>query len=256
MDAHTHLVFAGDRVGEFEQRLQGASYLEIMAAGGGIMSTVRATREATEEQLAQESGARLRQMLAHGTTTAEAKSGYGLSRRDERRALEAIARISAGQAVELVPTLLAAHSLPPELEGRREEYVERVVKEIVPACAPLARFCDVFCDPAAFTPEESRRVLEAGIRLAWIGNRSFSFEYRRISRSTMSNWSGQMWNSSPRRAHSRPTNFSISRSYCIERWNEKSVGGPLSPYRRPRWASSPAAMMQTALPSARLAKLR
>lgn len=133
VDAHTHVVFAGDRVDEFERRLAGATYLEIMAAGGGIMSTVRATRAASEEQLAAESAARLRKMLAHGTTTAEAKSGYGLTTADELKMLRVIERLDAAQPLELVPTFLGAHALPAEYAGREDDYIGLVVDEMLPA---------------------------------------------------------------------------------------------------------------------------
>src|SRR5919108_3957796 len=135
VDAHTHAVFAGDRVDEFERRLQGATYLEIMAAGGGIMSTVRATRAASEEQLAAESAARLGKMLAHGTTTAEAKSGYGLTTADELKMLGAIDRLNAAQPLELVPTFLGAHAVPSEYAGRADDYLTLVVDEMLPAVA-------------------------------------------------------------------------------------------------------------------------
>jgi len=167
VDPHTHLVFAGDRAGEFEQRVKGATYLEIMAAGGGIMSTVRATRMASVEQLVEESQARLDRMLAHGTTTAEAKSGYGLDTENELKILEAIRRLDADHPVNLVPTFLGAHAVPTEYQGCTEEYVDLVVEEMLPTSKSQISnlksqiFCDVFCDEGAFTLEQSRRVLEA-----------------------------------------------------------------------------------------------
>jgi imidazolonepropionase len=169
VDPHTHLVFAGDRAGEFEQRVKGATYLEIMAAGGGIMSTVRATRMASVEQLVEESRARLDRMLAHGTTTAEAKTGYGLDIEDELKMLEAIHRLDAEHAVDLVPTFLGAHAVPEEYKGRADEYVDLVVEEILPRVAKnaLSLFCDVFCDEGAFTLEQSQRVLEAARTLGF-----------------------------------------------------------------------------------------
>lgn len=160
VDPHTHLVFAGERAGEFELRVKGATYLEIMAAGGGIMSTVRATRAASVEQLVEESRARLDRMLAHGTTTAEAKTGYGLDTENELKMLEAIRRLDAEHPVDLVPTFLGAHAVPAEYEGRADEYVDLVVEEMLPATKSQI-FCDVFCDEGAFTLEQSRRVLEA-----------------------------------------------------------------------------------------------
>lgn len=175
VDAHTHVVFAGDRVDEFERRLQGATYLEIMAAGGGIMSTVRATRAASEQQLAAESAARLRAMLAHGTTTAEAKSGYGLTTADELKLLRVIARLAAEQPVELIPTFLGAHAIPAEYAGRADDYITLVIDEMLPAVAAAAKqapaapmpFVDIFCDEGAFTVAQLERVLQAAHALGF-----------------------------------------------------------------------------------------
>jgi imidazolonepropionase len=164
VDAHTHVIFAGDRVDEFERRLEGATYLEIMAAGGGIMSTVRATRAASEAQLAAESATRLRKMLAHGTTTAEAKSGYGLTTADELKMLRVIARLDADQPVDLAPTFLGAHAVPEEYAGRADEYLALVVDEMLPSVKALGEplpFVDIFCDEGAFTAAQSDRVLQA-----------------------------------------------------------------------------------------------
>jgi imidazolonepropionase len=173
VDAHTHAVFAGDRANEFEQRLQGASYLEIQKAGGGIMSTVRATRAAPLEDLVTQSRARLDAMLAHGTTTAEVKTGYGLDTVAELKMLDAIVALDATHAIDLVPTFLGAHVVPEEFRGRADEYVNRVVEEMLPAIDARRRtkderlsfvlrsplFCDVFCDEGAFTLEQTRRIL-------------------------------------------------------------------------------------------------
>ncbi len=166
VDGHTHLPWAGSREDEFVQRLAGRSYQEIAAAGGGILSTVRATRAADGDALVELAVGRLRWMLSCGTTTAEAKSGYGLSLGDELKQLEAIRAAAALQPVELVPTLLAAHEVPAEYRHRREAYLDLVCDEIVPAAAErgLARFCDVFCEQGVFSAAESRRVLEAGRR--------------------------------------------------------------------------------------------
>ena len=166
VDGHTHLPWAGSREDEFVQRLAGRSYQEIAAAGGGILSTVRATRAADGDALVELALGRLRWMLSCGTTTAEAKSGYGLSLGDELKQLEAIRAAAALQPVELVPTLLAAHEVPAEYRHRREAYLDLVCDEIVPAAAErgLARFCDVFCEQGVFSAAESRRVLEAGRR--------------------------------------------------------------------------------------------
>lgn len=172
VDPHTHVVYAGDRVGEFELRIGGATYQEIMAAGGGIASTARATRAASVERLVSESRRRLDQMLRLGATTVEAKSGYGLETGAELRQLEAIAALDAEHSVDLVPTFLGAHALPAEYAGRASDYVALVVEEMLPAAArwyadsafaaagvPL--FADVFCEQGAFDLAQSRRVLEA-----------------------------------------------------------------------------------------------
>ena len=172
VDPHTHLVYAGDRADEFEQRIGGATYEEIMAAGGGIVSTMRATRAASVEQLAVESRARLAQMLALGTTTAEVKSGYGLELAAELRQLAAIAALDAAQPIDLVPTFLAAHAIPPEYAGRADAYIDLVISEMLPAALAWYRgshfaaagvpfFVDVFCERGAFDLAQSRRVLEA-----------------------------------------------------------------------------------------------
>jgi len=175
VDAHTHLVFAGSRQDEFERRIGGATYLEIMAAGGGIMSSVRATRSASLEELIDQALPRLQRMLAHGTTTAEAKTGYGLNTADEVKSLQAIRRLNASQPIELVPTFLGAHAVPEEYAGRDDDYVELIVKEMLPAIAKAAPppapgrpglFCDVFCDDGAFTLEQTRRILSAAGALA------------------------------------------------------------------------------------------
>ena len=135
VDPHTHLVWAGSREDEFEMRLQGATYMEIMRAGGGIMSTVRKVRSAGIEQLVDESRARLDRMLAHGTTTAEAKSGYGLTTSDELKMMQAIDQLDAQHPVELAPTFLGAHAVPAEYAGRAEEFVDLLVHDMLPAVA-------------------------------------------------------------------------------------------------------------------------
>lgn len=170
VDPHTHLVFAGSRAHEFEMRLRGATYLEIAAAGGGILRTVAATREADEDTLVRLGLARLDGMLRCGTTTAEAKSGYGLSVDDELKQLRAVHRMSASHEVDLVATVLAAHAVPPEFAGDPDGYVDLMVREILPAVADedLAEFCDAFCDIGAFTLEQGRAVLEAGADLGLI----------------------------------------------------------------------------------------
>ncbi len=164
VDAHTHLAFAGSRHDEFARRLAGATYEELAAGGGGILSTVRATREASAEELEEALRRRLDTMLLHGTTTCEAKSGYGLTLESEIRLLRAIASADRSHPVDLVPTFLGAHALPPEHRDDREGYVRLVAGEMIPQAARegLARFCDVFCERSAFSLEESRTVLEAG----------------------------------------------------------------------------------------------
>lgn len=159
VDAHTHLVFAGDRSGEFARRLAGERYQDILASGGGIHATVAATRSASFDDLVDGATARLGRMLASGTTTVEAKSGYGLTVADELRILEATGASGERSPVDVVPTFLGAHV--PDRGVPVDEYVGLVVDEMLPACAPLARFCDVFCDDAAFDAAASHRILEA-----------------------------------------------------------------------------------------------
>jgi imidazolonepropionase len=167
VDPHTHLVFAGDRAAEFEKRLQGASYMEIMAAGGGIMNTVRATRQASLEDLVSQSRDRLDRMLGHGTTTAEAKTGYGLDTENELKMLEAIRSLDRSHPLDLVSTFLGAHAVPSEYSDRTDDYVDLVVEEMLPALQAegylsneVPIFCDVFCEEGAFSLDQSRRILE------------------------------------------------------------------------------------------------
>lgn len=166
VDPHTHLVYAGDRTAELRARLAGARYEAIAAAGGGILATVAATRAASEADLVELGQTRLRQLLALGTTTCEIKSGYGLDLVTERKLLRAIAQLARTQPIELVPTFLGAHAVPWEYQGRQAEYVALVVDEMIPdlAGSGLAEWCDVFCDVGYFTPEQARRILEAGRR--------------------------------------------------------------------------------------------
>src|SRR5207253_2781948 len=145
VDSHTHLVFAGSRADEFEQRLSGLSYQEISAAGGGINATVRRVRTACKEELKELARRRLRRMLAFGVTTVEVKSGYGLSPADERKCLEVIADLNAEGPLELVPTFLGAHAVPAEYRDRRDDYVRLLTDDMLPEVARcrLAKFCDV-----------------------------------------------------------------------------------------------------------------
>lgn len=167
VDPHTHLVFAGSRENELELKLKGASYLDILAQGGGILSTVRATRAASFLELVDIGLKYADQMLAQGTTTAEAKSGYGLTTKDEIKVLEAIKEISQRHPLDLVPTFLGAHAVPPEYKEEPEQFVELVINEMLPKVAEqnLAEFCDVFCEKGVFSVEQSRRILQAGQRL-------------------------------------------------------------------------------------------
>jgi imidazolonepropionase len=164
VDAHTHAMFAGDRRDELRRRLGGATYAEIAAEGGGILSTVRETRAASEDDLVSSTRIRLAEMLACGTTTAEIKSGYGLDVDSELKMLRAIGRLAGAQPIDLVPTFMGAHEVPSGYRDRREEYVRLVIDEMIPAVARegLAEWCDVFCETGVFTPEESRRILSAG----------------------------------------------------------------------------------------------
>lgn len=194
VDAHTHVVFAGDRANEFEMRLRGATYLELLKAGGGIMNTVRATRAASLAQIVGETRARLDRMLSYGATTVEAKTGYGLDTQTELKLLQAIYELDATHPVDLIPTFIGAHAIPEEYRGRADEFVNVVVSEMLPAMrearlgARASRiadrdgriaksefqgsedntqgaqrempFCDVFCDEGAFTLAQARKILE------------------------------------------------------------------------------------------------
>ncbi len=163
VDPHTHPVFGGDRSGEFALRARGATYQEIAAAGGGIRSTVQATRAASEAELVRSAAGRLAQLMRHGVTTAEAKSGYALETDGELKMLRVIRHLDRGLPMNLSPTLLGAHIVPPEHAEDRGGYVDRVCEEMIPAAAreSLAESVDVFCDAGAFTREESERVLHA-----------------------------------------------------------------------------------------------
>jgi imidazolonepropionase len=166
VDPHTHLIFAGDRRDELRRRLAGATYADIAASGGGIVKTVAATRAAGEHELVNLARKRLAEMLASGTTTAEAKSGYGLELAAEQRILHAIKTVAAGQPIELTATFMGAHEVPFEYRGHRPEYVRLLIEEMIPAVAGqgVAEWCDVFCEQGVFTPDESRDILEAGLR--------------------------------------------------------------------------------------------
>lgn len=164
VDSHAHPVFAGSRLKDFASRLEGKSYGEIAADGGGILSSVSAVRRATEKELTEGLRLRAAKFLASGTTTLEAKSGYGLELDSELKMLRAIKAVGEAGPLQLVPTLLAAHALPPEMRHDREGYVRRVIDEIIPAAvkAGLAAFVDVFCEAGFFTREETMRIFSAG----------------------------------------------------------------------------------------------
>jgi imidazolonepropionase len=159
VDPHTHLPWVGSREREFEQKLAGVTYAEIAKAGGGIRATTRAVRGASVDQVIAAARPRLRRMLAHGTTTAEAKSGYGLDLETERRQLEAVALLAKQQPIDLVTTNLAAHEIPDEWRHDREGWIARLVEEVLPALRPHSEFVDVFCEAHVFTVDESRRIL-------------------------------------------------------------------------------------------------
>jgi imidazolonepropionase len=164
VDPHTHLVFAGSREDEFQMRIEGASYMEILKAGGGILRTVRETRKASFEKLVDYGTEALDAMLEHGTTTIEAKSGYGLTTKDELKMLDVIQRLNQLHSVDVVPTFLGAHAVPPEFFNNPQAYVNLVTEEMIPKVSEkgLAEFCDVSCEKGVFSLEQARRILTAG----------------------------------------------------------------------------------------------
>ncbi|WP_413300205.1 imidazolonepropionase [Bacillus sp. 1P10SD] len=170
VDPHTHLVFAGSRENEFNMRLQGATYMEIMNAGGGIHATTRRTQSATHEELFQESYERLNQFLRHGVTTVEAKSGYGMEWDTELKQLEVAKQLNEQHVVDVVATFMGAHAVPKEYKQDPDEFVRLLVEEMIPTVAELglAEFNDVFCEHGVFTPEQSRKILEEGKRYGLI----------------------------------------------------------------------------------------
>jgi len=164
VDPHTHLVFAGSREDEFEMRIEGASYMEILRRGGGILKTVRETRRASKEELLESCRKTLDVMLEHGTTTVEAKSGYGLTTKDELKCLEVMKLANEEHPIEIVQTFLGAHAIPTEYRNSADRYVDLVTEEMIPKVATrkLAEFCDVFCEKGVFDIEQSRRILLKG----------------------------------------------------------------------------------------------
>jgi imidazolonepropionase len=171
VDCHTHLVYAGDRADEFEMRLNGASYQEIAEAGGGILSTVRAVRAATEDELYSQSLPRIKTMLAGGVTTLEIKSGYGLDLQNELKMLNVIRRLGQALPIDVQATFLGAHALPPEYKNRPDEYIDRIVEEMIPQVVQknLASAIDAFCEKIAFSASHTERVFrsaaEHGLRI-------------------------------------------------------------------------------------------
>lgn len=169
IDCHTHLVYGGSRENEFSKKLNGVSYLDILEAGGGILSTVRSTRAASFETLKKKSEHLLDQMLVNGVTTVEAKSGYGLDWETEKRQLEVVKSLNATHDIELVSTFMGAHAVPPEFKGNSEGYLDLLINEMLPTVKEenLAEFCDIFCETGVFTAAESKRLLSAAKALGF-----------------------------------------------------------------------------------------
>ena len=178
VDAHTHLPFAGNREHEFLLRLKGATYQELAAQGLGIQTTVKATRAATKDELVALCKQRLNQMLLTGTTTVEAKSGYGLNLEDERKQLEAVAALRGAHPVDVVPTYMGAHEVPPEYKGRKSAYIDLIIGEALPdiKARGLAEFFDIFCEPTVFDLEDTKRLAEAA-RAAGLGVKVHADEF-------------------------------------------------------------------------------
>lgn len=170
VDPHTHVVYGGSREHEFEMRLQGATYMDIMNAGGGIHATARYTREATETELIEQTTRRLDSFLAHGVTTIEGKSGYGMNLETELKQLRVMKILQEQHMIDIVPTFMGAHAVPPEYKGREDEFVKHLIEDMLPIIAEenLAEFNDVFCEKGVYTPEQSEQILEAGKRLGLI----------------------------------------------------------------------------------------
>ena len=161
VDSHTHLVFAGDRAGEFSMKMAGATYADVAKSGGGILSTVAATRDASEDDLFASAAVRARRMISAGTTTVEIKSGYGLDLEAELRLLRVARRIGTELPITVRTTFLGAHALPPEFRDDRAAYVDLLIDEMLPAAAPLADYCDVFVEEGAFSVDDARRIFAA-----------------------------------------------------------------------------------------------
>ncbi|MCK2003571.1 imidazolonepropionase [[Brevibacterium] frigoritolerans] len=164
VDPHTHVVYGGSREREFEMRLEGATYMDIMNGGGGIHATTRMTREASEEELMEQTIRRLDSFLAHGVTTVEGKSGYGMNLETELKQLRVMKKLQEEHPIDLVPTFMGAHAVPKDYKGREDEFVNHLINDMLPIVAEekLAEFNDVFCEKGVFTPEQSERILKAG----------------------------------------------------------------------------------------------
>lgn len=164
IDPHTHVAYGGSRAREFEMRLEGVPYMDIMNAGGGIHATTRMTRESTEEELINQTMKRLDSFLQHGVTTVEGKSGYGMNLETELKQLRVMKHLQENHPIDLVPTFMGAHAVPPDYKGKEEEFVDHLIHDMLPVIAEekLAEFNDVFCEKGVFTPEQSERILEAG----------------------------------------------------------------------------------------------
>lgn len=161
VDSHTHMVFGGFRPDEFRMRLEGASYMSIMEKGGGIQNTVNATRRSTVAELVENAEWLMDRMISMGVTTVEAKSGYGLDYNSEAKMLAAIGRLAAKKKIDVVPTFLGAHAVPEEYRGRASEYVDLIIKDMLPKFRKAAKFCDIFTEKNVFEIEDSRRLMEA-----------------------------------------------------------------------------------------------
>ncbi|MFC0470150.1 imidazolonepropionase [Halalkalibacter kiskunsagensis] len=164
IDPHTHVAYGGSRAREFEMRLEGVPYMDIMNAGGGIHATTRMTRESTEEELIIQTTKRLDSFMQHGVTTVEGKSGYGMNLETELKQLRVMKHLQENHPIDLVPTFMGAHAVPPDYKGKEEEFVDHLILDMLPVVAEekLAEFNDVFCEKGVFTPEQSERILEAG----------------------------------------------------------------------------------------------
>ncbi|MGG3497980.1 imidazolonepropionase [Peribacillus simplex] len=164
VDPHTHVVYGGSREREFEMRLEGATYMDIMNGGGGIHATTRMTREASEEELMEQTTRRLDSFLAHGVTTVEGKSGYGMNLETELKQLRVMKKLQEEHPIDLVPTFMGAHAVPKDYKGREDEFVDHLINDMIPIVSEekLAEFNDVFCEKGVFTPEQSERILKSG----------------------------------------------------------------------------------------------